>query len=57
MPHINDLSVNNIFEGNNGEKWQVMEGINDQKEIWVKLVKLHVEEIITPLEGGDKHEL
>ena len=47
MPHINDLSVNNILEGNNGEKWQVVEGLNDSDEIQVKLKKIKVvEELI-----------
>lgn len=48
MPHINDLTTNNIFEGNNGEKWQVVEGLQDKDEINVKLVRLKVEEQIIP---------
>jgi hypothetical protein len=48
MPHINDLSMNNIFEGNNGEKWQVVEGTDDVNEIWRKIVRLKVEEQIIP---------
>jgi len=44
MPHINDLSVNNLWEGNNGEKWIVGEGIQSENEIRVKLSRLKVEE-------------
>lgn len=44
MPHINDLTTNTIFEGNNGEKWQVIEGVHDSESINVKLVKLKIEE-------------
>jgi len=44
MPHINDLTINNIFEGNNGEKWIVSRGDNDKEEIMVILKKMKVEE-------------
>lgn len=50
MPHINDLTTNNIFEGNNGEKWQVISGNHEQDEIEVKLVRLKVEEEIEIIE-------
>jgi hypothetical protein len=46
MPHINDLTTNNIFEGNNGEKWQVTEGTHEPDEIFVKLIRLKVDEEI-----------
>ena len=47
MPHINDLSINNIFEGNNGEKWRIAESLNETDRIIVTLVKLKVvEELI-----------
>lgn len=47
MPHINDLSQNVIWEGNNGEKWIVKEGFQSEKSIEVKLVPLKVvEELI-----------
>lgn len=47
MPHINDLSMNNIFEGNNGEKWQVTEEFGDDNKITKTLIKLKVvEELI-----------
>lgn len=49
MPHINDLSMNNIFEGNNGEKWQVSEGVDEGGSIWRKLIRLEVEETIVPI--------
>ncbi len=44
MPHINDLSQNVIWEGNNGEKWIVQEGMTSTKSISVILIPLKVEE-------------
>ena len=38
--------MNNIFDGNHGEKWQVVENISTKEDIYVKLVKMDVEEII-----------
>ena len=56
MPHINDLSINNIFEGNNGEKWQVVEGMDEENKIHRVLVKLKVEQVIVnqPQERNEK---
>lgn len=46
MPHINDLTTGVVWEGNNGDKWVVAEGIHSEKEIMPKLVKMEVETII-----------
>jgi hypothetical protein len=44
MPHINDLTQNVVWEGNNGEKWIVENGITSAKSIDVKLVPLKIEQ-------------
>jgi len=49
MPHINDLSQNVIWEGNNGEKWIVDESMTSTNEINAKLKQLKVEEILVPI--------
>ena len=46
MPHINDLSQNVIWEGNNGEKWIVTDSLSSKENINVKLSPLKVEEIL-----------
>lgn len=47
MPHVNDLQVNNIIEGVNGERWIVEGAVNspDEKLLTLKRLKV-VEKII-----------
>ena len=44
MPHINDLSQNVVWEGNNGEKWIIAESLSSTDELDVKLKRLKVDE-------------
>lgn len=44
MPHINDASQNNVWEGNNGEKWIVDNLITSPDKIDITLKRLKVEE-------------
>ncbi len=46
MPHTSDLGQNIIWEGNNGEKWQVVESLTSPDKIHATLERLKVEEII-----------
>lgn len=50
MPHINDGSQNNVWEGNNGEKWIVKNLMTSPEEIIITLVKLKVVEELIPEE-------
>ena len=51
IPHINDLTANNVWEGNNGEKWVAGKGTQSPDKIMVELTRLEVverlEKIIT----------
>ncbi len=46
MPTIQDLTPGVIYQGNNGDRWVVGEGIQSETEINVILKKLEVEEEI-----------
>lgn len=47
MPHISDLSQGVIWQGNNGERWVVSKGAQDEKSISVELVPVPlIEELI-----------
>lgn len=49
MPHIIDLSQNVIWEGNNGERWQVTDSTSDTKQIVAILTRLPVVERVEEL--------
>lgn len=47
MPHINDVSINNIWDGNNGEKWQITGKVESPDELLVTISQIKVvEELI-----------
>lgn len=46
MPTIKDLTPGVIFEGNEGERWVVQDGVASADRINVELVKLEVEQLI-----------
>lgn len=49
MPTITDLTPGTIYEGKEGSKWIVGEGIQSEEEITVVLKKLKVETEIIEL--------
>ena len=51
MPTIKDLTPGVIYEGNEGERWIVGDGIQSEKEMTVTLKKLEVEEQLIMKEG------
>lgn len=58
MPTISDLTPGTIFQGNDGDKWQVTDGMFSPDEITdVKLVKLKVEEVVIPPKNEELQEL
>ncbi len=53
MPTIKDLTPGVIYEGNEGDRWIVGDGINSENEITVVLKKLKIEEkleVVDPVE-------
>ena len=55
MPHINDLSQNIVWDGNNGEKWMVEGSVNSPTEILVTLKRLKVEEQLIKIENNNEN--
>lgn len=54
MPTIKDLTPGVIFEGNEGERWVVQDGVASADRINVELVKLEVKEIIDPISREER---
>jgi len=53
MPTIKDLTPGVIYEGNEGDRWVVGDGIQSEKEMTVVLKKMEVTEtvIVAPTES------